>query len=198
MSSSVPTLTRLRRAGPRRIALEVDGRPWRVVPDEVVVRCGLAVGVELDRPLLRRIRTELLRADALETAARALARRDLAGRGVQERLRRRGVPPATEEAVLQTLTSTGLVDDARLARARARTLAERGWGDAAIAARLEQEGIGEADAASALAGLAPESERAGQLVARESDRRRAARFLVQRGFAFETVEDVVGPVDDNV
>jgi SOS response regulatory protein OraA/RecX len=196
MSSSRPTLTRLRRTGPGRIALEVDGRPWRVVSDEVVARCGLAVGVELDRPLLRRLRGELLRADAVESAARALARRDLARRAVTERLRRRGVPRATEETVLATLTSAGLLDDARLARARARTLAERGWGDEAIAARLEQEGIAEADAAAALAGLAGESERAAELVAQESDRRRAARFLARRGFAFETIEDVVGPVDD--
>jgi SOS response regulatory protein OraA/RecX len=196
MSSSRPTLTRLRRARPGRIALEVDGRAWRVVPDEVVVRCGLAPGVELDRPLLRRFRAELLRAEALETAARALARRDLARRGVEERLRGRGIPPATEEAALETLTSAGLVDDARVARARARTLAERGWGDAAIAARLEQEGIAETEAAGALAGLTPESERAAELVARKSDRRRAAQFLARRGFAFETVEDLVGPVDD--
>jgi SOS response regulatory protein OraA/RecX len=196
MSSSRPTLTRLRRAGRGRIALELDGRPWRVVPDEVVVRCGLAAGVELDRPLLRRFRSELLRAEALESAARALARRDLARRGLEERLRRRGIPPATEEAVVDTLTSSGLLDDARLARERARTLAERGWGDAAIAARLEQEGIGEADAAEALAGLAPESERAAVLVARRPDRRRAAQFLARRGFALETVEDFVDPVDD--
>ena len=164
--------------------------------DEVVARCGLAAGVELDRSLLRRFRAELLRADALETATRALARRDLARRAVGERLRRRGVPPATEETVLATLTSAGLLDDARLARARALTLADRGWGDAAIAARLEQEGIAEADAAAAVAGLAPESERAAELVAQESSRRRAARFLARRGFAFETVEHVVDPVDD--
>jgi regulatory protein len=196
MSSSRPTLTRLRRARPGRIALEVDGRAWRVVPDEVVVRCGLAPGVELDRPLLRRFRAELLRAEALETAARALARRDLARRGVEERLRRRGIPPDTAETVLETLTGAGLVDDGRLARTRARTLAERGWGDAAIVARLEQEGIAETDAAGVLAGLPPESERAAELVARKSDRRHAAQFLARRGFAFETVEDLVGPVDD--
>jgi SOS response regulatory protein OraA/RecX len=196
MSSSRPTLTRLRRAGPGRIALEVDGSSWRVVSDDVVVRCGLAAGVELDRPLLRRLRSELRRAEALETAARALAQRDLARQRVSERLRRRRVPPATAETVLATLADAGLVDDARVAGRRARALAERGWGDAAIAARLDQEGITEADAAAALADLAPERERAAELAAREPDRRGAARLLARRGFAFETVDDVVGPVDD--
>ena len=43
--------------------LEVDGRPWRTVPDRVVVRCGLAADVELTRPLLRHLRAELRDAD---------------------------------------------------------------------------------------------------------------------------------------
>ena len=162
----------------------------------MVVRCGLATGVELDRPLLRRLRSELRRAEALETVVRALARGDLTRRRVGERLRRKGVAPATEETVLSTLASAGLVDDARVARARASTLAERGWGDAAIAARLEADGVDEADAAAALAELPPEDERATDLVADERDRRGAARLLARRGFAFETIEDVVGPVDD--
>ena len=167
------------------------------MPDEVVLRCGLAEGVELDRPLLRRLRAELLRVEALGTATRALARRDLAARRVRERLQRRGMPPATEEAALETLTRVGLVDDRRLAEGRARSLAERGWGDAAIAARLEQDGIKEADAIGAIGELAPERERAARLVAREADPKRAAHFLARRGFAFDTVEEVVGPVDDS-
>lgn len=167
------------------------------MPDEIVIRCGLAAGLELDRPLLRRLRAELTHAEALDSAARALARRDLAARAVRERLRRRRVPPATEEAVVETLASAGLVDDVRLARARARALAERGWGDAAIAARLDEEGFEAADSAGAMAELAPESERAAELVASEGDRRRAAQRLARRGFAFETIEDVVGPVDDS-
>jgi len=162
----------------------------------VVARCGLAAGLELERPVLRRLRAELLRAEALESAARALARRDLARKRVSERLRRRGVPPATEKAVLATLTSAGLVDDGRVALARARALAGRGWGDAAIAARLEEEGLGAAEAAAGLAELAPDRARAAELVGRERDRARVARSLTRRGFAPETVEDVVGLVDD--
>jgi regulatory protein len=162
----------------------------------VVVRCGLAAGIELDRPTLRRLRTELLRAGALQSAARALGRRDLARHELSDRLRRRGVPPVTERAVLAALTSAGLLDDARAAAGRARGLAARGWGDAAIAARLAEEGFAEAEAAAALAALAPERERALDLFAPGGDRRRAARRLAQRGFATETVEDVVGLVDD--
>ena len=49
-------LTALRRVGGGRVALEVDGAPWRTVPDDVVVRARLALGLELDRPVLREIR----------------------------------------------------------------------------------------------------------------------------------------------
>ena len=42
-----------------RVALEVDGAPWRTVPDDVVVRARLALGQRLDRPALREIRREL-------------------------------------------------------------------------------------------------------------------------------------------
>ena len=98
--------------------------------------------------------------------------------------------------MLATLTGAGLVDDARVARGRASALAERGWGDAAIAARLEAEGVEEADATAALAYLPAERERAADLVAAEPDRRRAATLLARRGFALETIEEVVGPVDD--
>ncbi|MGH3041065.1 MAG: hypothetical protein ACRDNG_04895, partial [Gaiellaceae bacterium] len=77
MGERPPTLTAVRRARPGRVELEVDDRRWRVVPDAVVLRCGLAAGVELDRPLLRRLRRELRRAEALEAATRTIARRDV-------------------------------------------------------------------------------------------------------------------------
>src|SRR5918996_5821062 len=142
----VATLTALRRARAGRVALELDGQPWRTVPDDVVVRCGLHAGLTLDRPRLRLLRTELKRAEALATAGRALAQAPLSRRRLGERLRRRGVTPEAERAAVGTLAAAGLVDDARLAHGRAQTLADRGWGDLAIAARLEREGFGAEDA----------------------------------------------------
>lgn len=189
-------LTRLRRAAPGKIALEVDGRPWRTVPDEVVLRVGLVQGLDLDRPLLRRLRGELVRAQALEAGARALARRDLSEQRLRERLRRAGAPPAAERSAVASLARARLVDDRRLARARARALAERGWGDAAIADRLEREGIDEAEAAGALAELAPERERAAEAAGPADDRRRAARLLARRGFSYEAIEDALGALDE--
>ena len=130
------------------------------MPDDVVVRCGLRADLELDRPLLRRLRRELRQAEALAVAGRSLRRRDLSRRRLVERLEGAGVAPAVERSALQALTDARILDDAKLAETRAAALAERGWGDAAIAARLDAEGIAEDEARAALAGLPAEALRA--------------------------------------
>jgi len=192
----VPRLTALRRARPGAVALELDGRPWRTVPDEVVVRAGLVAGAELDRPALRRLRAELVRTRGLRVASRALAQRDLSAAELNARLERARVAPAVAAEVADTLERTGLVDDARFAARRAEGLAARGWGDAAIAARLEAAGVPEEAARAALAGLEPEHERARALVAGEPDPLRRARRLARRGFAEETLEGLLGAALD--
>jgi SOS response regulatory protein OraA/RecX len=161
------------------------------------VRCGLARGVELDRPLLRRLRAELRGAEALVVAGRALRRRDLSRRGVAERLERAGVAPAAKRHALDALTDAGVVDDARLARARAASLAERGWGDSAIAARLEAQGVPKADARAALETLPSENERAGRVAAGVGDPRKAWALLARRGFDPETAQAIVERLDES-
>lgn len=172
----------------------MDGQPWRTVPDDVVVRCGLHAGLTLDRPRLRLLRTELRRAEGLATAGRALAQRPLSRRQLSERLRLRGVAPPAERETLSMLVAAGLVDDARLASARAAGLADRGWGDHAIAARLQRDGLEEADVRAALAGLSPEPRRAAALVA-EIDGRKAGSLLARRGFSSDAIESALGSLD---
>jgi regulatory protein len=191
-----PRLTGLRLNRPGRVALEVDGRPWRVVPDEVVVRCGLAAGLDLERPLLREIRRALRRTEALELATRALGRRDLSRRRLDERLAARGVVEHERAGALATLAQAGVVDDARVARARAATLAERGWGDAAVLARLAGEGFPAELGRDAVAGLTSESERARAAAARFDDRRKAWAHLARRGFPHEAIESALGTLDE--
>jgi len=194
--SPAPTLTAVRRSRPGRVALEVDGRPWRIVPDDVVVSCGLRPGIELERPLLRDLRRALRRSEALEAAVRTVSRRDVSSRRLRRRLDARGIASPEAKAAVEALTSAGVVDDERLARARARSIADRGWGDAAIAARLEQEGLPSGTVTEAIGELPAERDRAVALVAREPDRLAAWRLLGRRGFAPETVEDVLGVLDD--
>ena len=166
------------------------------MPDEVVLRHGLAAGVELDRPLLRRLRHELQHAEALQRAGRALARRPLSQQRLEERLERAALPTEARRSAVTRLKASGLVDDAKLASGRAESLAKRGWGNSAIAARLAAEGFGDPEAREAIEALEPEIQRVAPLVADIPDRRKAWALLVRRGFAHDSVENVLGTLDE--
>ena len=51
----MPVVTRVRAVERGRVAVDVDGKRWRIVPAEVAVRVGLTAGLELERPLLREL-----------------------------------------------------------------------------------------------------------------------------------------------
>jgi SOS response regulatory protein OraA/RecX len=129
-------------------------------------------------------------------AGRALAHAELTERRLEERLRRRRVPPALATATVARVAEAGFVDDRRLAERRARALAERGWGDAAIEARLVHAGVAADDASAAIAALEPESKRGAAIAAASDDRRKAWALLARRGFSEETIGAVVGALDE--
>jgi SOS response regulatory protein OraA/RecX len=188
----VPTVTRLRDDRRGRVAVELDGTPWRTLPVDVVARAGLVEGRALDRPALRRLRQELRRAEALMVAGRALRRQDLSERGITERLARASVAPAAVEESLAVLARAGLVDDGRFARTRAAGLAERGYGDAAIRHDLELKGVAPEPIQQAVESLDAEPERARRLVERRGPGASTARYLASKGFGEEAVEAAAG------
>jgi regulatory protein len=184
-------VTALRERPRDRVEVQLDGAPWRVVPADAVVRAGLLVGRTLDRETARALARELRRSRALTDAVRALRHRDVSRRRLDERLARRGAGAEARADALATLERAGLVDDARVAASRARSLAERGYGDAAIRFALEGEQLAPELVAEAVAALEPERERVKTLLSDPSDRK-ALRRLAARGFAAETLEDVAG------
>lgn len=186
------TLTKLSRSGPGRVALEVDGTPWRTVPDAVVVRAGLAAGLTLDRPTLRRVRTELRRAQARTVTGRALARRDLTEHELETRLERAGLAPAEIEETKAAAVSAGVVDDERFARTRAGQLAGRGYGNAYVLAKLRAAGVADELARDAVEELPSEAVRAEAVAAkRPGDPRKTAAYLARRGFAYDAIEEAM-------
>ena len=178
-------------AEPRdRVRVELDGEPWRRLPTAAVVGARLAVGTELDRPRARTLRRELRRIEALAVATGALASRDRSTAGVAARLERRGVAPGERASVLEALEQAGYLDDARFAASRATSLAARGYGDEAIRFDLEREGVATETIGEALGRVAPEPERAAEIVARSGRSAKTARRLAAKGFAAETVESL--------
>lgn len=184
-------ITALREQPRGRVEVQLDGRPWRVLPADAVVRTCLAVGRTVDRETARALARELRRSRALTDAVRALRRRDLSRRRLDERLGRRGAGAEARADALATLEQAGLLDDARVAATRARSLAERGYGDAAIRLALEGEQLPPELVEEALAALEPERERVRTLLREPADLR-TLRRLAARGFAAETLEAVAG------
>src|SRR5207248_2016918 len=140
-------------------------------------RSGLEAGLELDRPRLRTLRRELRRGVALAAGAKALARRERSERELRDVLDRKGLGERDREEAVATLRRLGALDDTRFAHARAETLAERGLGDAAIAFRLERDGIDSESSTAALAALETERDRAVRLTERRGAGARTARWL---------------------
>lgn len=185
----MPRVTALRQDRARtRVLVELDGAPWRRIPVEIAMRTGLAAGVELGRPELRRLRRELRRFEALDVAVRALRHRDRSRATLRERLARAGIARAACEDALDTLTKSGIVDDERFARTRANSIAARGSGDALVRADLLAAGVAEETAAAAIAELEPERDRAANFVATRGESMSTARWLARRGFSEDAIE----------
>jgi SOS response regulatory protein OraA/RecX len=185
-----PTVTGLRELKRGRVAVELDGRPWRVLPADAVVRAGLMVGCQLDRSTARELGREVRRARALAAATRTLATNDRSRQALEQRLMRAGHSAAAREDAIETLDRAGIVDDGRLASNRAELLARRGYGDAAIRADLRRRLIPSEAAADAVAALEPECDRVRPLLEGKSVTPALLRRLTGRGFSRDTLDEV--------
>jgi regulatory protein len=185
-----PTITAVRPSG-RRVAVELDGRPWRTVPLEAAVAARLSPGVGLDRERVRDLARALRRHRAESVVLRAVARREHTRATLELRLERAGVEKSGRRDVLERAARAGLVDDGRYAATRARQLVERGAGDELVVDDLVHHGVAESLARETVAQLEPERDRAARIVAARGLSPRTARFLAAKGFAADVVEDVV-------
>lgn len=197
MTAVVPVVTCVRRAGAGRVAIELDGSPWRVLPVEAAARSGLDVGVVVDRPRARRVRTELRRSAALAIAARSLRYGDHSRQSLSERLGRSGVDAAAGEEALGTLEQLGLLDDARMAQDRAAALVERDAGDLLIRADLERRGFTPNDVAEAMATIEPEAARVQRIVDQHGASPRTLRRLLAKGFGVDALEALIADEQPN-
>jgi regulatory protein len=120
--------------------------------------------------------------DAVEEALRALRSRDRTAAELDARLAERGLGEGERREALDTLERLGYLDDERFARSRAEQLAGRGSGDALIRHDLESRGLDREIVETALAGLAPEHERAARIVAARGPGPATARYRARKGF----------------
>jgi SOS response regulatory protein OraA/RecX len=184
------TVTSLRERKRGKVAVELDGEPWRVLPASVVVRAELRVGRRLDRESARLLARELRKDKALVRATRALASRDRSRGELLARLDEAGVSESARDDALSSLEAAGLVDDARVAESRANELARRGYGDAAIRADLQRRRIASETITASIDGLEPEADRVQRAMAGKERTPALLRRLASRGFSRDTLEDL--------
>jgi SOS response regulatory protein OraA/RecX len=120
----VSTLTEIAvpRRGSRRRTLVLDGEPWRDAPSDVVSEAHLKPGDEFDAVELSGRLAEIEPLCARDRAVRLLTYRDRSTGELADRLAEDGYLPETVTAVIERLTSVGLLDDERFARSFARSL----------------------------------------------------------------------------
>ena len=133
----------------------------------------------------------------VQRALGLLTRREHSRLELARKLQRRGVEHAEAAAVIDRLADAGWQDDARFAESLLRSRASSGYGPAHICAELGMHGLdGEVVAAAMDAFEGDWAENARDLLRRrhpqalEGDReaqRKAADFLLRRGFAMEHV-----------
>jgi SOS response regulatory protein OraA/RecX len=185
-----PTVTGLRERKRGRVAVELDGGAWRVLPTDAVVRAGLGVGRPLDRQTARDLARELRRARALAQATRLLAASGRSRRELEQRLSRARHSDAARDEAVGALQRAGVLDDARLAESRAELLARRGYGDAAIRADLSRRLIPAEEAAGAVAALEPEPARIRRQLEGQAVTPALLRRLAGRGFSRDTLDEI--------
>jgi SOS response regulatory protein OraA/RecX len=129
---------------------------------------------------------------AFRVGLKALARRELSLVELCARLERSGVAPEDAVRVSTALRAAGYQSDARTASERARVLAARYFGAAAIVADLGARGLRASDIDWALAELPSEEARAEMLATKLGRSRKLLQTLRRKGYSEETVHRFSG------
>jgi regulatory protein len=139
------------------------------------------------------------------TALKILARRELPVEGVRARLRERDYPDSEISSAIDRLLETGALDDARVARAYARTAVEvKGRGRLRVTRELQAMGIDRQTTAAAVAEVFGDLDER-TLVARamqkklrgrtklpdRNERARLYQFLMRQGFSPAAVAEAL-------
>jgi regulatory protein len=144
----------------------------------------------------------------VRTAALALlAGREFGGAELARRLKRRGYPAASVDAVVAALAAERLLSDSRFTEQFVRQHVGRGHGPLRIRAELRERGVADADIDAALEAAgedwvavarAARRRRFGQAgPADYRERARQGRFLQYRGFSSEQIRAALGPGGDD-
>lgn len=136
--------------------------------------------------------------DAFALATKLISGRDKTTAQVREALERKGFAREDIDSALQRCRDLKYLDDARVAKQRARDGLEEGWVGDALLGKLTARGLDERTATEAISaareelGFVDRSAAMALLRKRKLEGAKAARFLASRGFSEELVEQLIG------
>ena len=142
---------------------------------------------------------------ATQRALGLLVRREHSRKELGRKLAARGVEPTEAQAAIDKFTEAGWQDDSRFAELLVRSRAASGHGPGHVRAELRTHGLDSDAVAAAMDGFDGDwNAIARDLVRRRFDaqaiqalagQRKAADFLLRRGFAMEQVRAALGGID---
>lgn len=194
-----------RRTGAVRV--HVNGRPLLTVPEAVVARLGLEVGMLLDDGLGGALGVAADVEAAYQPLLTMLARRPFAARDLERRLVLRGHPPGAAEGAVARARDAGLINDEAFTRHYIQTRSARGRGparlrreltalgvDAPVVDRLLAEEVPDGASADRVRSLAGRRAEQLQSVPRPDRFRRVVAYLARRGYTGPEVRRMVREV----
>jgi regulatory protein len=205
----MPHITALRVASSRKqtVEIELDGKAWRIVDAEVVVRFALKAGDALEKDDLKRIEREDAYVTARRRAVNFCVTRPRTEREATRRLEEGRLESEIVQRVLADLREQGLLQDAEAAQLAARKGRRAGIGPRRVEADLRARGIAGETLDEAVESLRDpdwqRSEAAAIAAKRRSrlsgrplpeQRRKIGDYLLRRGFDREIVSEVLTEV----
>lgn len=142
---------------------------------------------------------EISREDAKKRALRMLERRDYGSAELRQKLIEKGVSAADAEAVTEKMLALGFINDENYARLVARHYAAKGYGDARIREELRRRRLPRELWDGAVSELDERGDTIDALLSRRlrsaspdrDEYRRAASYLVRRGFSWDEVSAAI-------
>jgi len=188
-----------------RCNIFVDGRFCCGLTLETVVKNRLKVGLQVTAETLEEMQLESEKETALNKALYFLSATRKTEKEVRSHLAKKGYLPAVVDYAVDKLRSYGFINDGEYAEAYAESAAKR-KGNRLIRMELKNKGLPDAAIEDALSKADGETERetAKKLfekymrgkTADKATLQKAYRYLLSKGFDYETAKSVIGNLDD--
>ena len=186
-----------------RILVILEDETILRVTEDVVLRFGLARGMDIDEDTRREVERAAGAARARASAARMVGRRALSKEELQRKLIQKGASEEDASDAAGWLEDIGAIDDAGYAAMLVRHYGERGYGPGRVREELRRRGIDRELWEEALQELPEPAEAIAAFLRRKagdlSDRREVKRLtdaLLRRGFHWGDIRDALSRYAD--